>query len=224
MSRSTPTLENPVERRFKFKGKTGVVVYYDKIEAKEIEVEYPFRFMVLDQLSAITGYSKKQKLGFWSNEVRSVVKEELIVRSKNGVEAAGFYKDLKTERNFKYARSVYIAYEDKGKWHLGNIQLTGSSMSAWFDFCKTTRVENGAVVITGAVLDDSGEIPFHTPTYVYESCTEDENSTAVELDKCLQDYFKSREAAYKVVHEEPVDDAPPLTDEDAPIDLNDIPF
>ena len=63
MSRSNPTANNPnpSARWFEWKGSTGKLVWYDKEQKVNNEVPNGFTFLVLDQLSTVTGYNSKVK-------------------------------------------------------------------------------------------------------------------------------------------------------------------
>src|SRR5688572_28480716 len=118
MSRSNPTPTNPAKRFFKWSGSKGKLVYYDKEKQEEVEVKLPFSFLPIDELSTITGYNKREKSGYWSNEVRNTRKEEVTVRTKGGVCYTGFYKNdqdvVQVPRDAKFAKSIYFAYQDNG--------------------------------------------------------------------------------------------------------------
>ena len=124
MSRSNPTVKNPATRFFQWRGgaeafkakdgKTthegGRVTWYDKEAQQENEMALPMTFIVLDELTTITGYSEKDQSGFWSNEVRNLSNEKLIVKTKSGTVARGVYGDISENikgRGAKYAVSAY---------------------------------------------------------------------------------------------------------------------
>lgn len=192
MSRSNNTeLVNPAKKFFEWQGSTGKIKAYNK-ELKENEFfDLPFTFIVLDRLTTITGYSDADQSGYWSNEIRSVKTEMLTVRTKNGIVAEGFYKDLSfiLNKGASYAQSVYIGYMEGGVLTIGNIKLTGSSIGTWIDFCKGKKLYEIAVKITEATASKKGTTNFFIPTYVAASVSEDSNLKAIELDKELQEYL-----------------------------------
>ena len=72
MSFSNPKLTNPCKIFIKFKGDAGCFEYFDK-EAGDAgekkELMLPARFIVLDQLTTVTGFCNKDESGIYSNEI-----------------------------------------------------------------------------------------------------------------------------------------------------------
>lgn len=223
MSRSNPNLQNPAHRFMDWSGSRGELTYWDKEKQERIPVKLPLEFLVLDELSTITGYDKQAQSGFWSNEVRSVKREEFTVRNKNGVRYQGPYKDYERDivlmpKGASYAQSVYIAYQEvpsegpatpiqhgvagnKGNWVIGNIKMSGSARSAWFDFTKVNHVQNGKVTVTKGGKQEAQTGPFYPPVFTYTNSTPEEDGIAVTLDKALQIYLSQYLSAPKVEDE-----------------------
>lgn len=194
MSRSTPTLTNPARHFFEWAGSKGELAYWDKEKSTRVPIKLPFEFLVLDELATITGYDKQAQSGFWSNEVRSVRKEEFTVRNKNGVRYQGPYKDYERDivlmpKGASYAQSVYIAYKEQGEWVIGNIKMSGSARSAWFDFSKAHKVQNGKVIMTRGDQQEAQTGPFFPPVFTYTNASPEEDTQAITLDKTLQVYL-----------------------------------
>lgn len=193
MSRSQPTLTNPAKRFMKWSGSKGTLSYYDKENQTEVEVKLPFTFLVLDQLATITGYSDQDESSYWSNEVRSVAKEQLTVKTSKGIKEVGLYKDLmERSKGAKYAKSVYVAYDtgtDEG-YVIGNLKLFGAALTAWIEFSKRcANVELGKISLTGSEEAKKGTTVYRTPTFEWAASGADEDSIALELDKELQVYL-----------------------------------
>jgi hypothetical protein len=191
MSRSNPTPTNPATRFFKWSGSSGKLVYWDKEKQEEIEVKLPFSFLVLDQLATITGYCEQDQSQYWSNEVRSVAREELTVKTQRGVKQSGFYSDLADVRSkgAKYAKSVYVAFEEDGEFVIGNLKASGAALTAWIELGKKCIVENGKVVLTGSETAKKGATTYHVPLFEYDHSTPEEDREAIRLDKELQVYL-----------------------------------
>lgn len=194
MSRSNPTLQNPAQHFFEWSGSTGQLQFYDKEKAERINVPLPFEFLVLDELATITGFDKAANNRFYSNEVRNTQKEELTVRSKGAVRYVGLYKNeqgiVQMPRGASYAQSIYIAHKTRsGEYIIGNIKASGSARSAWFDFSKTVKVQNGKVVMTKGDVQHAKTGDFYPPVFKYVSSTPQEDSEAVRLDTELQIYL-----------------------------------
>lgn len=194
MSRSQPVLTNPAQHFMQWSGSKGQLNWWNKEKQVEVSVKLPFTFMVLDELSTITGYSKSDKSGFWSNEVRSIVKDELTVRLKSGVRYVGLYKNeqgiVQMPKGARYTKSVYIAHlGSDGEYIIGNLKFTGSALTAWIEFSTGKVLENGTVILQGsqAVEGELGE--YHVPVFEYRSSESEEDDAAVRLDKELQIYL-----------------------------------
>lgn len=193
MSRSNPTPTNPAEKRFSYSGSTGQMQFYDRDTKTMIEVPEPFTFLVLDELSTIGGYSDAHKSGIWANEVRST-KDQLTVRTGAGSIAIGPYdqiKDALKAQGGKYARSIYIAYQEGSDWKVGNIKLTGAGLGAWFDFKRKNNVESDAVRLEGSDTDKNGSVTYHIPKFYIEEIDDEAANRAIELDEQLQSYLKT---------------------------------
>lgn len=235
MSRSNPTPQSPVNRYFNWSGATGKLQYYDHEAEKRVDVKLPFRFLVLDELSTIGGYSDSAQSGIWSNDVRST-KDTLIVRTRMGVIANGDYasiKDYLKGAGGRYARSLFIAYQpeggEDGELAIGKMKLVGSSLGAWFDFQRKNRVYDGGIAITGSTTDTKGSNTFHVPTFETADVSSEEDVTANDLDRELQAYLNTYLS--RSIHRDPAEDADLGTDDDdesepqnKPIDLSEIPF
>ena len=245
MSRSnqTESKPNPAKYFFKFASSKGTFKYYDKEKKEDVPVKLPFRFMVLDTLSTIGGYSKNNDSGFWANEVRNTVTDPLTVRTKNGVFAEGLYRDaieipLKADGG-KYVQSVYIAYKDTNKeLVIANVQMIGSSLSAWINFTKVNKHElfKGSITVKTTIEETNGSNTYKVPVFQMGKTTEPTDAAAKLLDEELQVFLtetlntpKSSNPAIAMIsgtaHE--VVAAPTTTlaqDMDEEIDDDDLPF
>lgn len=200
MSLSNPTLTNPAQHFFEWGGKDGQLTWYDKENQKKVQVKLPFSFIVLDQLSTITGYSKQNESGFWSNEVRNIKKDDLYVKTKKGAFEAGLYDTLThtLKGGGKFAKSIYIAHKIKDDWVIGNIKASGSALSAWIEFTKRYNVESGKINMARGEAQDAPTGQFYPPVFTWEKWSDEEYKAALELDKELQVYLSSYLSAPKV--------------------------
>lgn len=229
MSRSNPTANNPnpSQRWFQWKGKDGKLVWYDKEKKENVEVKEGFRFLVLDQLSTVTGYNKKAKSGIRSNEVRDVA-DTMVVKYFSGDTIAegpwaSIKKDVVYEKG-KFAKSVYIAFKDGDELKIGNIMMTGSALGPWFDLNKAhgSELNKKAVVIKAGEKDTTGDVEFVPPVFTLVDTTDETNAIATDLDRELQDFLKGYLA--KTKHEQV--EQPPAEREERTIDPDgdEIPF
>lgn len=216
MSRSNPTPTNPAKRFFKWSGSKGQLVYYDKEAQTEVEVKLPFEFLVLDQLATITGFNEQDSSSYWSNEVRSVVREELTVKTSAGTKQVGFYKDLADVRakGAKYAKSIYIAYKenDQEGFVIGNLKASGAALTAWIELSNHSTVALGKITLTGSTEAKKGTTVYFVPTFEWSNSESDEDEIAKELDKELQvylsQYLASAQGDRNSVDEEPLPEEP----------------
>lgn len=201
MSRSNPTPTNPAKRFFKWSGSKGQLVYYDKEKQEEIEVKLPFEFLVLDQLATITGYCEQDQSNYWSNEVRSVAKEELTVRTSKGTKEVGLYKDLTEVRSkgAKYAKSVYVAYLDGDDFVIGNLKASGAALTAWIELSNKYVLDNGKVRLTGSEEGKKGATTYFIPKFEWVPSEVVEDEAAIKLDKELQQYLNQYLTAARLV-------------------------
>lgn len=239
MSLSTPQITNPATRFFKWKGGDGKLVYWDKEQEKEVTVSLPFKFVVLDQLTTIRGWSDKYEGQIFSNEVRSTKRDILYVRAKGGDIASGTYenaKDAIKSAGGKYARSVYIAFEDDGTYKIGNITWAGASVTDWFDMMKRVDVgATGVVLASASNPQKKGATTFFVPVFDSWSIPADTFEVAVELDRELQKFLDEKlskdnnsvvekEESKNIIDEMMLKDNDDEIDDKKPIDLSEIPF
>ncbi len=201
MSRSNKTnLPNPASRFYQWKGNAGHFQYYDKSlgeKGETVVASLPLRFMVLDSLSTIKGYSESQKRGFWANEVRDVRKDILTVHVGGNVVAEGLYQKgvliARPEcRGAKYCQSVYVAIRIGNKLEIANLQLTGAALSSWFEFRKKEKdVEDGVIEVVESVENKKGAVTFRIPVFHKISSNAAAEAQAEQLDKILQVYLTS---------------------------------
>lgn len=192
MSRSNNNVTaNPCTRWFEWSGSTGQLKYWDKEKSENVFIELPFTFLVLDQLSTVTGYSDEAQSGIWSNEVRDLRNEPLTVRTKIGIIGKGLYNSVKGLNGARFTKSLYIAYYDEAKQlQIGNLKATGACLSAWIEFSRGRNVYQGAVVLAGSTQAKKGATKYFIPNFeIKEAVSEATDNAAKELDKKLQTYL-----------------------------------
>jgi hypothetical protein len=215
MSRSNPALENPCKRWIEYSGDEGVFTYYDKEDKKKIEVPLPIYFTVLDELSVITGFSEKHSCGIYSNEVKSVAKEILRVKTfKGGESHTGLYKDIRDKIvaiGGKFTKSVYALMINPDKsTEFVNFKFKGIAFSAWMD--KGFDPMKSIVGITGFEEGKKGKVTYQVPVFKAFKLTPEIDEEALQYDQILQEYLKeyfAKEPEKDIAHAEA---ANPLTD------------
>lgn len=241
MSLSNPRKQSPVEKYIEWSGSEGKFFYYDREEKKKVFYHEPIYIIVLDQLSCITGFSDERQCGYFSNEVRSVVKEPLIVRYNKNAKIAdeGFYKDIKSSLpGANYTKSVYAAKVTKEGIECVNIKFSGSAIGPFID----AKVDDGgAIIILSPSTEElrKGTTVYFAPKIRKSQKRDDIIEKCIQMDRDLQEYFEGRQQqpegkTYEPVQEEnseqpadiyegmePVNETQP---EDNFDDLDDLPF
>lgn len=199
MSLSNPRPTNPVTKFIQFKGDEGVWQFYQKGEdgnGRNIEIETPFYFVVLDELSTIKGFSEPLSSGLYSNEVHNVAREKLTVRSfKGNWEMIGFYSEIKDKvknQGGKFTKSVYAMLLDKnGNHEMVNFQIKGAAFSAWFDL--KFNQEKHLICVTKILKDETkGSIKYKVPVFTVHPMKEETLKRAIAMDEQLQKFFQAR--------------------------------
>lgn len=195
MSRSNKTdIINPADRFFKWSGSDGKVVFYDKETEQNVDVKMPFKFLVLDRVFQVGGGIDRNGAysGFWSNAVRNLKTQEIVVRSKQGIEARGLYEDIKGTPGVQFLTGLYIAYYNESKeFSIGYFKLGGAALTAWIDFTKKHRdIYSGAISITGNNKCKKGTNTYFEPVFDYSATVPDDvDEAAIALDRELQTYL-----------------------------------
>jgi hypothetical protein len=194
MSRSNPTetLSNPSTKFIDWSGSEGKFKYYDKEKKENVFIELPFTFIPLDILSTCKGYNDQEKVGYYSNEVRSTKKEPFTVRTKNGIVMTGLYEQVKEKlapKGLKYVQSVYVAIKEGKGLVIANLQLTGSALGPFINFCDGKKVTEIGVVVKSANPMKKGATKYFEPIYEVMPVSEATNKVAAELDTELQEYL-----------------------------------
>jgi hypothetical protein len=193
MSLSRPVTQNPAVRFYDWSGSRGELSHWDKEKQERIPVKLPFKFIVLDELHTVTGYSDADQSGYWSNEVRRTT-DDLTVRTKRGVKYVGPYKDGRGIRQVpadsKYAKSVYITQKLDGEWVLANLKLSGAALTAWIDLSGKHRTEGNIIALVGSTEGSKGATKFQIPTIEFGGAPDgDTLQVATDLDATLQSYL-----------------------------------
>jgi hypothetical protein len=215
MSRSNPNseLSSPCQKWFKWKGSDGALCYYDKEQKTDVEIPTPFTFIYLDQLHTIKGFSESDKEGIYSNEVRDLKTQPIIMKIGKHEHTRGFYADIKDKaksKGGKYCQSVYIAFKDGDNLAIGNISFMGSSLSGgthvigkgkeaqeipvdgWLEFAKGKQndlTSKAVVMDKDERICSKGATKFYSPKFKFTEIKESTNAQAIELDKQLQEYL-----------------------------------
>jgi len=228
LSQDRPT--NPAKRFLKVK--SGAVSYYDKESQENVNVPTPLEFIVLDQLATVKGWSDQDESGYWSNEVRSVGRDVLTVRTSKGMKDQGIWRDIKGNASIagaKYHSSIYIATKGHDGLEINNLSLTGAALNAWIEFTQKHRVNTNKVILTGWNDAKKGSVSYKVPVFEAVPMEDGERDEAIELDKELQAYLKeyfsyTPDEGHDTVSSSAPKDTVVDVDDEEPINLDDIPF
>lgn len=181
---------SPSQRNFEWAGNKGVFKYYNK-EDGNTEIPLPFKFIILDRLFCIRGFSDADNSGFWSNDVKDLA-EPFTVRTKKGVEARGLYADIKGEiipKGAKFATKLYIGYYDKKVLKIGTLTIFGTAQGAFIDFGKGKDIYKGAIEVKTSTEGKKGTNVFQSPDFEVIELSKASEEKAKELDVIVQAYL-----------------------------------
>ncbi len=214
------TIKNPATKFLSWKSNDKCFSYYDKEiaeslkgksedvikEKANVKVNLPFKFLFLDQLQSVKGWSDALSGQIISNEVKTVSDQELnvVCYHKNAkgeptktTIAKGLYsqiKDAVVSAGAKYHKSVYVMLEDGS---LANLQFKGACVKEWSEFFNSSkkRLADEWVIVESTKDGKKGAVKFTTPDFKFErsiSDSESEQADAVfdELDEYLKQYLK----------------------------------
>lgn len=206
-------MSNPATKFIDWKSDDKNFSYYDKELKENVAIPLPFKFLTLDELHTVKGWSESCKSAIYANEVKFISKEPLTVKPFKGNEIAkGLYSDIKEKikaAGAHYVKSIYIMLEDGS---LANLQLKGASCQAWGEFTQKTRsrLPDEWVTVGKAIEGKKGVVKYYTPEFKFDkSLSEDESVMADDTFRILETYLK----AY-LVKAEPVIDEVINEDED----------
>lgn len=186
---------NPASKFIDWKSNDKCFSYYDKETKENVSLPLPFKFLVLDELHTIKGWNDATQSAIYSNEVKWISKDELIVKPFKGNEIAkGLYKDIKEKvksAGAHYVKSVYCMLEDGS---IANLQLKGAACQSYGDFTAKTRsrLSDEWVEVSSAAEGKKGAVKYTTPEFKFQKCLSDsEADLADEAFNTLESYLKT---------------------------------
>jgi hypothetical protein len=196
MSKSNPRLQNPCQKFIDLKADKGVFHFWDKENEKQVEVPIPIYFIVLDELSTITGYSEKHDCGIYSNEVHKLDEILRVKTFKGGESITGLYKDIRDSIKAiggKFTKSVYALLINPDKsTEMVNFKFRGAAFSSWIE--KKINVDNFVIGIVDFSEETNRVTTYKVPIFKAYKLTSELNQQAIEMDKILQVYLKEYKA------------------------------
>jgi len=110
--------------------------------------------------------------------------------SLKGKEIELVIKEKLAPKGLKYVQSVYVAIKEEGKGLvIANLQLTGSALGPFINFCDGKKVTEIGVTVKSANPMKKGATKYFEPVYEVMPVSEATNKVAAELDVELQEYL-----------------------------------
>jgi hypothetical protein len=164
---NTDSKQHPATLKLTWDNTNANFKAYDKTTKTTTNLSLPLKFMVIDSYSTITGWDDKSGTSFYSNEVKNVSSEQLIVKNGIGTVMAGLYNDIKLgleEIKAKYTTSLYVVFADGT---IGNIILAGKNNFNWFEFRKASKgkLTQNWIGIGNPQAFKKGSITWHEPEF-----------------------------------------------------------
>jgi hypothetical protein len=192
MSKSNPRLQNPCQKFIDLKADKGTFHFWDKETEKQISLPLPIYFIVLDELSTISGYNKKNDCGIYSNEVHKLDEILRVKTFKGGESITGLYKDVRDSivaLGGKFTKSVYALLINPDKsTEMVNFKFRGAAFSSWIE--KKINVDNLIIGIVDFSEETNGATTYKVPIFKAFKLTPELDQKAIEMDKILQAYLK----------------------------------
>ena len=189
---------NPASKFITWSSKHDQFTYYDKEAKENVLIGVELKFLALARYKTVKGWNQKRQFSIISNEVKSL-NDEIIVTAypKSGEKfelCRGGWSDIRQtidSNDGKYTESVYSMLPNG---ELVNIQLSGASLSTWFDFQKnqTNRFYDNWVVVRGFKNGVNGAVEFTYPVFEWgTSLNEEEQKLADLADAKIETYEES---------------------------------
>lgn len=199
MSRSNPTdnLPHPCVRWIEWDGSNGEFRYYDKEQKKNVSLTDSLTFILLDQTAVINGWHDASDSSIFSNEVRDIKQDVMVVKAfKGGTLAEGPYSQIRDKviaHGGHFTSNLYVAVKVDENLVIASIKFKGAALSAWMEFGKKNRADlyKKAVRCKGFEEGKKGKIVFRTPVFNLADVTPETDAQAIDCDRVLQEFLKS---------------------------------
>ena len=197
MSRSNPTdnTPHPCTRWIEWDGSNGEFRYYDKEKKENVTLGNTLTFILLDQTATIRGWHDASASGIYSNEVRDIKQDVLVVKAfKGGLLAEGTYSTIRDRiiaQDGHFTANLYVAIKVGDELSIASVQLKGAALSSWMDFAKKNRVDiyKKAIRCKGYEEGTKGKIKFRTPIFSIAEVSPETDAKALDCDRVLQEFL-----------------------------------
>ena len=181
ISSSSP---NPAKYRLEWDSNEKRLRFWDTEKSENVPVKLPFKFLVIQRMHTVGGYSDAYNSGVYANEVEDISSQELTVKTfKGGYEKKGLYVEIKEtiqkDIDAKYVQSIYLM---TSKGDLLNLRLQGAAYSEWLEFGKKSqkRLFDEWVTITGAKEGKKGSVTYSVPVFEFSGSLDSESDKKAE--------------------------------------------
>ena len=207
MGRSTPStwVPNPAKITVEYTGEHGVFRVYDKENKERIDLDVPFRFVWVETMVSVIGFSEKFNKRLVSNELsRTKARTEhfdiFYFEEKNGkaervTVLSGPYKEIKDEARSLGATYAFVVYAvAKGSngpikdGDLIRIVMNGSCRNAWID--AGPERWPGGIEFFDVVKKKKGKTEYLEPMFRQLDVEDDCIAKAVNADKMVQAWIE----------------------------------
>jgi hypothetical protein len=202
MSRTNKTLDGPIhpcKLWLQWNSDGTIWKAWDKAQSQNQYYEWAgLRFIVLDVLSTLTGFSSKANKGYYSNEVRSV-NQKFRLMCGGQLMTEDVWANIKTMfPDVKFSASVYAMVKggEIAEYTMANFKLSGASLGSWIEFVRTVGGNRGLYenIICGVqeiAHDKAGKVEYSFPKFAVmgKTLTPEAAAKADEMDISLQAYL-----------------------------------
>mgnify|MGYP006087222717 CR=1 FL=1 len=189
----------PVKYFVSFAGEKGEFTYWDKEAAERVSLGESIEFVVMDTRSAVGGWSDPNQARIFSNRVKSVVTEELVVRCGKETLQKGLWaniKDAAKADGAKFCTEVFALVSIGGTLQPAQIDFMGSVLGDWMNFTEEMggpwSVYKSKVVATKGEQRKKGKTLYYAVNFTTEDLTSEDSAQADEFnDDKLQPYLNA---------------------------------
>lgn len=189
--------QNPAKYFFQWKSDHQKFCFYDREKKENVFIEMPFKFLALSKYITVKGWNQKKEHALISNEVKNIDDILVVNAYKDGSKteiARGGWNEIKDKMEIEKGRFTQSVYIMLPNGDVANVQLSGASLSTWFDFQKnqTDRFFDNWVIVNGFKEGKSGSVEYTYPVFEWgTTLNKDEQGLAECADGKIEEYEQS---------------------------------
>lgn len=185
----------------------GEFVYYDVDKKERVSLGSTLDFVVMDTRSSIGGFNKAANARIYSNNVKSVVTEEVTVKCGKETLQKGLWADIKDKakaQGAKFCTKVFALAKINGELQPVELDLTGSALGDWMSFVEELggkwATYSSTIRASKGEERKSGKNIYYGVAFSLEPLDPVDNEMANAFnDDMLQPYLAPREAQEEAV-------------------------